>query len=109
MIKVDGPRILIRGNLGDLLSETIAIVNSMAGNIREAAEECDMDIADRLKEFADDLVDAVLMTREELTSKAVNMLKKDIEDSDMSEETKTAMMELIESLEKNGGKDGDTV
>lgn len=74
MIRIENGEIGIRGSMGMLLSETVALVQIIGKNIREAAREAELDPGEKLEEFANDLRDAVLLTEEEMFRKKRDQL-----------------------------------
>lgn len=98
MIKIDGPNVSIRGTMGELMAEAVAIVHHVALSIREAADSADVDAADELKEFADDLTDAVFLTKEEMVEKKKAELFENLDDAGLPEELKDMIKNSLEKL-----------
>ena len=113
MIKVNGPSVSIRGTMGELMAETVSIVHHVALSIRKAADSADLDSADKLKEFIDDLTDAVFLTKKEMAEKKKAELFADLDDADLPEELKdiikNALEKLQEKIREKEAEDGDTV
>ena len=109
MIKVEDGNVSISGRMITLLAETEEIVHAIAGSVREAAQECGLDEAEKLKEFADSLADAIFLSNEELIAKKKKKIFDEIDDDDhLPEGLKKILHGLFDYLEeKKGEKDGD--
>ena len=113
MIKAEEGHVSISGRMITLLEETEVIVHAIAKNVRESAQECGIDEAEKLKEFADSLADAIFLSDEELTAKKKKKIFDALDDDDhLPEELKAILHGLFDYLEekkgeRNGGNDDD--
>ena len=100
MIQIKGITLSISGTMGELIAEAGTVVHRVALSIREAADSAGVDDTDKLKEFADDLTDAVFLTKEEYVEKKKAELFADLDDEDLPEELKDIIKNQIEKLQE---------